>query len=172
MTREEFSLFLLSLAVQGSSSAQLYRSALVFDQRRNSVQLFANETTFIKEATGVSKNVVKQHKGVITTAMLVDLQELILGGTATFVSPCKHCIPFLSLFKTLEANAVIFNSVLSEWINFQYSARLRPGEGELLKIRDKITTMQELADVLIEVNALLFSGMTMVSLSASMRLVL
>ena len=56
MTREEFTLFLYFLQKQGSASATTYRSALVYDQRRSGVDMFAIEGTYIKAAKEHSKD--------------------------------------------------------------------------------------------------------------------
>ena len=162
MSREEFTLFLYSLQQQGSSSANTYRSALAWDQRRQGVELFALEKTFIKACKGTTKNIQKVFKGVITPAMLEDFLSLVRKSTKTYVPSCKCCNTFfLDNFKLTTEDPTfcdVFNLSLCHWTDFQYSARLRPGEAEVLKIQDKHSSMHLLGSAMVQCEFLFFAA--------------
>lgn len=152
-TREEFSLFLCSLKEQNVASANTFRSALVWEQRRCKREIFAIEKTFVKAATGASSGVVSSCKGVITPAMLEDLGGKTLEAVSHFVPTCNLCL----MFDPRLSQPWFFNMILLKWISFQYWGRLRPGEIELLHINDLFASMHENTQgEMVEVNFLNF----------------
>lgn len=155
MTEEEFVRFLHHLLEAGSASANVYRSALVFEQRKAGKATFAADAKFLKATKGAATNAKKVHKAVLSLAQLAELQELLEHAVSFFVPPCKHCEPL-----TPEE----FNKKLYFWALLQFSGNMRIGELEKLRIKHKVTTTEYLegtADhepIAFQVNKLVFDS--------------
>ena len=90
--------------------------------------------------------------------MLEAFQNLVLNYPNFFVPVCKLCTLFFKdKFNTEDASfCAVFNRAIVNWTDFQYSARLRPGEAELLQIKDKHSSMHQLGDNMVECDFLFF----------------
>lgn len=145
ITPEEFSAFLKHAFDNGSASGNTYRSALVHLQLAKAVPAFAKEATFRKQAKGSASQATPSRKGVLSAEMLHELQDLLLSSVEEFfVTPCRHCQTFFKTELTAgdQIKPQLFNERLWQWTLFQWAARLRPGEVELLRVRDKLTTTE------------------------------
>jgi len=138
ITQDEFTQFLASLQQQGITSTQTYRAALLKAQQAANITPWAGEKIANTLAKGARGKHIPSDKGVITPQQVCELITLIVGSKDFFVKPCKNC------WNSIHTTPTIFNAFLADALKFQWLARLRPGELELLQKTGLVQTYETL----------------------------